>query len=309
MIKADQIMQDIDAMYLMEDQPEREYIGASEIGHECERYLFLKFHRMTWPEKFEPRMLRLFNRGHREEFHFQAMLQGAGFKILESCEGQGGFKRGFFAGHWDGRVERDGKTYTVEYKTHSDKSFKLLQLNDVREAKPIHYAQMMVYAKEQGADGAIYMAVNKNNDDLHIEVLPRDDEHACSMADRALNIGTTFKPPAKIAKSITDFRCKFCSAKPVCHGVSAMRIDCRNCAHVEKNSIDGVFSCELGREMTPCDRHTFNPLSVADIYGMKISNVDPVEKKITFMRKDGSDITIGGADGMHSDELMAELCK
>lgn len=308
MIKAEQIQQEIDAMWSEMPREQRDYIGASEIGHECERYLWLKFHRCVWPEQFEPRMLRLFNRGHREEFQFEAMLKAVGFKVLDSCQGQGGFKRGFFAGHWDGRVERDGLTYTVEYKTHSEKSFNLLSLNGVKESKPQHYAQMCVYAKEQGSDGMIYMAVNKNNDDLHIEVLPRDDAHADEMASRAVRIGTDFQPPKKIAKSVTDYRCKFCNAKPVCHGMKAMRIDCRNCANVEKDAETGKFKCELGRELVPCERHTFNPLALADCYGMKIDKVDPAQKQITFLRKDGTSLKIGGDDGLHSDEVMTILC-
>ena len=308
MIKAEQILQEIDDMWRVMPRDERDYIGASEIGHECTRYLWLKFHRFTWPEQFEPRMLRLFNRGHREEFNFEAMLKAVGFKIVQGCQGQGGFRHGFFAGHWDGLVERDGKRYTVEYKTHNDKSFKLLSLNGVQEAKPMHYAQMCVYAKEQKADGMIYMAVNKNDDALHIEVLPRDDGTADAMAAKALAIGKEFAPPAKIAKSATDYRCKMCSARPVCHGMKAMRIDCRNCAHVDKDAQQGTFRCELGRELVPCERHTFNPLALADVYGMKIDKVDPEQKQITFLRKDGTALKIGGEYGLHSDEAMAILC-
>lgn len=308
MIKAEQILQEIDTMWAMDEQKERDYIGASEIGHQCERYLWLKFHRYTWPEQFDPRMLRLFDRGSREELFLQCNLKGIGFEVLDDCHAQRGFKHGFFAGHWDGRMRRNGKVYTVEYKTHSDKSFKLLTMDGVKESKPQHYAQMMVYAKEQGADGAIYVAVNKNDDELHIEVLPRDDTHAEEMAARAHRIGAEFQPPKKIAKSITDYRCKFCNAKPVCHGTKAMRIDCRNCVHIDKDAVNGKFSCELGRELSPCEKHTFNPLALADVYGMKIEKIDPEQKQITFLRKDGTSLKVGGDDGLHSDEVMTILC-
>lgn len=308
MIKAEQIMQEIDDMWRAMPRGERDYIGASEIGHACERYLFLKFHRFVWPEEFDPRMLRLFNRGHREEFAFEAMLKAIGFEVLDSCQGQGGFRHGFFAGHWDGMLRRNSLTYTVEYKTHSDKSFKLLKLDGVKESKPMHYAQMCVYAKEQGADGMIYMAVNKNDDDLHIEVLPRDDDHAEQMHARAMRLASDFKLPKRIAKTITDHRCKFCNAKPVCFGVKPMRIDCRNCVNITKDEEAGKFVCELGRELVPCERHCFNPHALADVYGMQIEHVDHEQKQITFLRKDGSTIKTGGADGLHSDEVMTILC-
>ena len=44
----------------------RPYLGMSQIGHHCERYLWLSF-RWCFDSYFEPRMLRLFARGHREE--------------------------------------------------------------------------------------------------------------------------------------------------------------------------------------------------------------------------------------------------
>lgn len=308
MIKAEQILQEIDDMWRVMPRGERDYIGASEIGHACERYLFLKFHRFVWPEEFEPHMLRLFNRGHREEFSFEATLKAIGFEVLESCQGQGGFRHGFFAGHWDGMMKRDGLTYTAEYKTHSDKSFKLLKLDGVKDSKPMHYAQMCVYAKEQNADGMIYLAVNKNDDDLHIEVLPRDDGTANDMAARAKRIGSTFEMPKRIAKTATDYRCKMCSGKSVCFGMKPMRIDCRNCVNISKDAEAGKFTCDLGRDLVPCENHAFNPHALADVYGMQIEQVDPEQKQITFLRKDGSTIKTGGADGLHSDEVMTILC-
>lgn len=305
MITAEQISSEIDSLWVEMARDQRDYIGASEIGHVCERYLWLKFHRFVWPESFEPRMLRLFNRGHREEYQFESQLKAIGFKIIDTCQGQRGFAHGFFAGHWDGQVERDGLKYTVEYKTHSDKSFKMLVLDGVKESKPQHYAQMCTYAKEQGSDGMIYMAVNKNDDDLHIEVLPRDDAQAQRNAERAERIGSSFQPPAKIAKSVTDYRCKFCNAKKVCHGIGAMRVDCRNCAHIDK--ANGKFTCELGKDLTPCEQHTFNPLALADCYGLSIDEVDPTTKTIHFLRKDGTALVIG-KDGLQSDEVMNVLC-
>ena len=49
-----------------ESETPRRYRGISSIGHECDRFLWLNFRGVVIP-KFEPRMYRLFNRGHREE--------------------------------------------------------------------------------------------------------------------------------------------------------------------------------------------------------------------------------------------------
>lgn len=305
MLTAEQLLKEIDDLWSNENESERGYIGASEIGHHCTRYLWLKFHRVTFPEKFNPRMLRLFRRGHAEEVVLQAQLQALGFEVVESCLKQGGFKRGFFAGHWDGKVSRDGKTYTVEYKTFSEKQFKLLLIDGVKEAKPQHYAQSCIYAREQDSDGIIYIAVCKNDDNLHIEVFPRDDEHAEAMRRKAIEeVAKPFKLPAKIAKTPADYRCKMCSSSSICHGLASARIDCRNCVHADKDTAAGTFKCELGnKELKPCENHSFNPYILQDLYGVKINDVDQETKTIHFLRNDGTDF-FAGKNGLSSDDVL-----
>jgi hypothetical protein len=78
---AKQILADIDE-YAQKayDDGHRNHLGASLIGHDCNRYLWYIF-RWCLHEKFSGRMLRLFNRGHREEDRFIEFLEGIGFKI------------------------------------------------------------------------------------------------------------------------------------------------------------------------------------------------------------------------------------
>lgn len=59
----------------------RWHLGASLIGHECQRYLFYVY-RWCFKEEFDGRMQRLFNRGHREEERFIQYLEGIGFKVF-----------------------------------------------------------------------------------------------------------------------------------------------------------------------------------------------------------------------------------
>lgn len=59
----------------------RWHLGASLIGHECQRYLFYVY-RWCFKEQFDGRMQRLFNRGHREEERFIQYLEGVGFKVF-----------------------------------------------------------------------------------------------------------------------------------------------------------------------------------------------------------------------------------
>lgn len=58
-------------------------LGASQIGRECERQLWYGFRWATMGEAFDGRMLRLFNRGHREEAVFVEELRGIGCDVRD----------------------------------------------------------------------------------------------------------------------------------------------------------------------------------------------------------------------------------
>lgn len=76
-----QIKNDIDEFCVehFRDKP-RTHLGASEIGHDCERYLWYKF-RWCFFEEFSARMHRLFERGHLEEMRLVKWLEGIGCRV------------------------------------------------------------------------------------------------------------------------------------------------------------------------------------------------------------------------------------
>lgn len=65
-----------------ENDPFRAHLGGSMIGRSCDREIWYGF---RWAKKpdFDGRMLRLFGRGHKEEFIFVADLRRAGFEVQE----------------------------------------------------------------------------------------------------------------------------------------------------------------------------------------------------------------------------------
>src|ERR1051325_394179 len=70
--------------YSLEEFPakHREHLGVSVIGDKCSRKLWYGF-RWCKLEQHEPRMRRLFNRGHREEPIFSKILMRMGFHVRE----------------------------------------------------------------------------------------------------------------------------------------------------------------------------------------------------------------------------------
>ena len=74
----------IDQWWEQQEEAPRPHLGASLLGHPCERWLWLSF-RWAVRERFSGRMLRLFNRGQREEGSIVKNLRRIGIEIHSTC--------------------------------------------------------------------------------------------------------------------------------------------------------------------------------------------------------------------------------
>lgn len=231
-----------------EDRRPRPYMGISMIGHECPRYLWLMFH---WAvrEFFPGRMLRLFDRGQKEEERFTDDLKRIGCIVThtgnEQMEVASG---GWVKGHMDGIIEcglpeAPKKRHILECKTHSDKSFEDLKKRGVKESKPQHWAQMQCYMYLSKIDRALYLAVNKNTDELYAERVHMDEEAAKYLIDRGNDIAVDLFIPFGISQDPTFYKCKLCPCWDVCHGThKTQERNCRTCKHFEADR-EGCARC------------------------------------------------------------------
>ena len=98
--KTNVISECIDASHERAQEPPRGHIGASLLGHRCDRYLWLQF-RWAAQEKFPGRILRLFRRGQNEEATVLADLKRIGC-ALRPGDGQ---ERVSFGSHVSGSLD------------------------------------------------------------------------------------------------------------------------------------------------------------------------------------------------------------
>jgi hypothetical protein len=255
------------------DEPARGYLGASVIGHACDRYLWLSF-RWAGAEAFDGRMLRLFDQGHRAEARFVDELRMIGATVHEVDEHGEQFAvsacAGHFSGHMDGCAvglpEAPKTWHLLEFKTHNAKSFKDLQAKGVRESKPAHWAQMQVYMLLGGLTRALYLAENKDTAELYEERIRLDRDAAQGFIDRAQRIIDANVPPLRISEDPAWWTCKFCPFHAQCHGTEAPAVTCRSCTHSTPTE-DGRWLC--GRfdstippdtEATGCSDHRYIPI-------------------------------------------------
>lgn len=230
------LMPQAEDAYRGAEDPFRSHLGASLMGRPCSRELWYTFHWAT-EKKFEGQTLRLFNRGHLEEPRMMALLKMIGCTIWQFDSEGKQFRidghKGHFGGGLDGVVlgvpDSPDEIMLTEFKTHGEKSFIKLKDDGVREAKFEHFVQMQLYMGHHKLRVALYLAVNKNTDELYGELVPYDERIREQFMTRAALLIDAANPPARINQSPGWYQCKFCDHSPVCHGAAQPDRNCRTC--------------------------------------------------------------------------------
>lgn len=291
------------------DEDRRGYLGASIIGKECERELWLYFRWATEPEKFDGRMLRLFQTGHREEARMVDDLRRAGVEVWDvdprtgkqfSISNLGGHFKGHLDGVALGILEAPKTPHVLELKTHNTKSFTALRNQGVRKAKPEHYAQMQIYMHHMDLKRAFYLAHNKDTDELYAERIEYDAVAAIGYLARAERIITDERPPARLHGDPEKWPCMFCSQRWTCHGLAWAPRNCRTCLHSSPQMDgDGRWTCardgrDLSREdqAAGCIHHLYIPDLVP---GLQV-DADLDRGTVTYELDDGSTFVDGGEE-------------
>lgn len=227
----------------------RSHLGASLIGRECSREIWFGW-RWAESKKAPAKMIRLWNRGHLEEGRMLAMLELIGCEVWHQTEDGKQFRIQDYRGHAGGGIdavvrgipEMPGVPVLGEFKTHNLKSFLELEDKGVRAAKFEHFVQMNVYMRKLNLSHSLYVAVNKNTDDLYAEIVERDDAVADRYIDRFKEIIEAETIPRRISESPAFWKCKFCDFSSVCFKKSKPLANCRTCAH-SKIADNGEWHC------------------------------------------------------------------
>lgn len=264
----------IDDAYRQDDGGPRSHLGASLIGEECPRKLWYGW-RWVMQRKFQPRIIRLFNRGHREEASFLAMLEMIGVHFHQP-EGGGQERISDHGGHFGsaldgvlwGVPDAPGEWVLGEFKTSGTKPFSNLvnSKGGVATAMPKHMAQMQTCMARRGIHKCLYMVVNKNDDDLYCEIVTYNPAIAASHLGRARDIIYTRTAPAKLSLDPSHFQCGFCDHVGHCQRRQQIEAEnCRTCRHSVPVA-DGTWRCELrdieldkGLQLVGCESHEFIP--------------------------------------------------
>lgn len=253
-------------------------LGASIIGHECDRYLWMQFRWCVKPS-FSGRMLRLFKTGHLAEPRFVEELRGIGCEVHEVDQATGNqIEVTAIGGHFIDKLdavilglpEAEKAWHVGEFKTFggtedTSKDFEKLSDGGVKKAKPLHYAQCQVGMGLTKMDRAFYLAVKKATDELYSERLEFNSKEFKSIMTRAERIIKSNSPCERCATRADDFRCKLCDAYKLCWGLGEVALplpikSCRTCCHATPEMDgDGKWGCTKSAKMEPCEKHLILP--------------------------------------------------
>ena len=291
----------VDAIYASyaesQESGYREHLGASIIGTECERALWYGF-RWTTRSHFEGRLLRLFQTGHLAEARFVADLRGIGATVLDvnpdtgkqwNCRDESGHFGGSADGVALGVLEAPKTWHLCEFKTHGEKSFNSLEKYGIEKSKPLHFAQMQTYMHLLGLERGLYMAVNKNTDELYSERIHYDIAVGTKLVAKAARVINAPRPPAKVSNDPAWFMCRFCDHATACHGDALPKRHCRSCLHSTPVA-DGKWHCgkhnwqlSLRAQSLGCSKHLYIP----DLVPGKQIDVSADGERIVYAMRDG----------------------
>ena len=206
----DKVIQDKEA-----GRKPRAYLGMSEIGDECGRRLWIKFHTGA-REVFKPRLLRLFETGKLLEKQIIKDLRGAGFIVSGRQMTFKDFK-GKFKGHCDGiisEIPESKKEHVLEIKTCNAKNFVKFQkggiaAHEIYGAK--YVAQAQCYMGYANLDRALFIIENKDTSDRYQERLRFDKKLFQTIQEKARRIIDAKFPPDGISARPEYYKCQWCS--------------------------------------------------------------------------------------------------
>lgn len=245
---ADRINALVDAALIAEREatPPRTYLGASRLGHACERALQFEYAGAPKDDgaDFGGQTLRIFEIGHQLEDLAIRWLRAAGIDLYtrkgNRPDGeQFGFSvaGGRIRGHVDGIIANAPAALGLrtpalwECKTMNAKNWRACVKDGVTVSKPVYAAQIAIYqafmeATVPGisAAPALFTAINKDTAELHHERVAFDAALAQRMSDRAVRILQATDAGdllPRIAASRDFFECRFCAHAGRCWGLAA----------------------------------------------------------------------------------------
>lgn len=273
-------------------EPPRAKLGASGVGHPCERKSWLQF-RWALDRDIEPKGVRAIRSGHRGEDEMAEDLRKVpGIQLW--TEGDDGRQIGFmdlndhFGGSLDGiikgLIQAPVTPHVWENKVCNEKKVARLQeLKDTVGEKQalkawdaVYWAQAQLYMHYLQLDRHYLTCCTPGLRDVVSVRTEYDMAEAMKLQIKAARIIFSARPPAKLSEDPSWYECKYCDFWALCHEVEKPvfpSVNCRTCTHstpLQESEMpadaEGTWHCakfdntlSTDRQREGCSAHLFHP--------------------------------------------------
>lgn len=220
-------------------EPPRNYLGASAIGDECARKLWLTINPEWIHERYSVTYkpmpynnVAAIEDGHRtEDLIVERMRLVDGLQLWTKDDNgeQYGFDWGFLSGHYDGVIlglfQAPKTPHIFEVKCCKDKKYAALQKcirdygekNALKHWDEVYYAQAVIYMEaEELTRHYLVCSLPGGRDQISVRT-EANPKFAKALIEKAKRIHGAKEPPERIAGK-DYFKCKWCKFYEVCHG-------------------------------------------------------------------------------------------
>jgi len=181
-----------------DNQPRRDYLGASSVGHDCERQLEFELAGALKERDFEAPTLRKFDIGHTLEELARGWLIDAGFDLLQWTKKGEPIRfvqlNGRFKGHVDGVVFNGpsipGLVYPAlwEHKGVGNKTYSGIKRSGLKKNSPGYYAQIQIYMGYLDLGQTLFTVTAAEDGEQQHLIIPYDPDAAQQYSDRAVRV-------------------------------------------------------------------------------------------------------------------------
>lgn len=197
-------------------------LRASNVGHPCERYLYLSI--KNWEDKklYTETTQCIFDLGNKIEEYVIQTLKDAGFEVITPTVRAWKVEKPLITGREDLRIKlEDGQFYPVEVKGLSPQEWDKLNsvqdfLNSKRYYVRAYPAQLYVYMYQFGKEKGYFALCNKLTGEIKLIEVPFDYEYAEKILQKAERIYKCLEKNELPASCDDISVCEYCDLAHVC---------------------------------------------------------------------------------------------
>jgi len=209
-------------------------LRASNIGHPCERYLYLSIKHWEDRKPHDETLQSIFDLGNSIEGYAIQCLKEAGFEILTPAERSWKVENPLITGREDLRIkEEDGQLYPVEIKGLSPVEYERLNTvedfyNSKRHYIQAYPAQLTIYMWKFAKEKGYFCLVNKLTGEMKFITVAFDYNKAEGLLKKA----------EKIYKSIEEEKPEHLNT---CDITICEKCDLQHCCTVKHEAVEAEF--------------------------------------------------------------------